>query len=218
MAARPTGMSGAELFNGGHSPRHGVLPPEYVEIDRPHLTVVLLVFGTDVGYMNSEWLSTGDVARILDVSRQHVVDLCDRGDLPSTRIGRHRKIRRSDLEPIAGPRLTLEQEKSLWLHRAVLGALMLDPEGVVRTARENLARWKGVHLPDGMSAKYLGRWAQTIDAGVDVVAETLTSTSERAVELRQNSPFAGVLSGEQRVQALRAFRQHWSSVHKNEPP
>lgn len=44
-----------------------------------------------------DWLSTGDVAEILGVSRQHVVDLCDRGDLPCTRFGSHRRIRRSDL-------------------------------------------------------------------------------------------------------------------------
>ena len=38
---------------------------------------------------------------------------------------------------------------------------------------------------------------------------TLTGQSEEAEDLRQNSPFAGVLSQEQREQALASFRSHW---------
>ncbi|MDN5771951.1 MAG: helix-turn-helix domain-containing protein, partial [Microlunatus sp.] len=61
--------------------------------------------------MNREWLTTGQVAQILDVSRQHVVDLCDRGDLPSTRGGSHRRIRRAHLAFGSEPDLTYEQAK-----------------------------------------------------------------------------------------------------------
>ncbi|MFC9443300.1 helix-turn-helix domain-containing protein, partial [Brevibacterium sp. NPDC056947] len=42
-------------------------------------------------------MSTGEVAKILGVSRQHIVDLCERGDLPFTKVGTHRRIRRADL-------------------------------------------------------------------------------------------------------------------------
>ncbi|WP_147287746.1 helix-turn-helix domain-containing protein, partial [Kytococcus sedentarius] len=45
--------------------------------------------------METTLLKTGRVAEILGVSRQHVVDLCDRGDLPSIRIGAHRRVRQS---------------------------------------------------------------------------------------------------------------------------
>jgi len=41
----------------------------------------------------------------------------------------------------------------------------------------------------------------------------LTSTGPRAIELRQNSPFAGVLRPEERAAALAAFRDHWHRVH-----
>lgn len=145
--------------------------------------------------------------------RQHVVDLCDRGELPSTRFSSHRKIRRKDLLVITRPDLTYEQEQSLWLHRVVLGALALDPEEVLRTAKENVVRWKQVHRPDGMSVKYLDQWLKTIDAGIDPVIAMLSSVSEQAIELRQNSPFAGVVSDEQRQQALRVFREHWAASH-----
>lgn len=66
-------------------------------------------------------LSTGDVAAILGVSRQHVVDLCDRGDLPYVMVGTHRRVLRSAVDQIVEPHrrsLTREEERSLWLHRA----------------------------------------------------------------------------------------------------
>ena len=38
-------------------------------------------------------VTTGDAARILGVTRQHVIDLCERGELPYTMAGTHRRIR-----------------------------------------------------------------------------------------------------------------------------
>jgi excisionase family DNA binding protein len=45
--------------------------------------------------IESPLLSTGEVAGRLGVSRQHVVDLCDRGDLIFVRVGSHRRATRS---------------------------------------------------------------------------------------------------------------------------
>ncbi|RUP04163.1 MAG: DNA-binding protein, partial [Mycobacterium sp.] len=36
--------------------------------------------------------TTGEVARRLGVSRQHIVDLCDQGALPCVMVGSHRRI------------------------------------------------------------------------------------------------------------------------------
>lgn len=104
------------------------------------------------------------------------------------------------------PHLTQEQQKSLWLHRAVLGALMIDPDSVLATAQRNVERFKLVHRSDGMSVRYLEQWQSAISEGIDSVVKVLTGTDERSSELRQNSPFAGVLSDEQRMQVLRSFR------------
>ncbi|MGH3537959.1 MAG: helix-turn-helix domain-containing protein [Pseudonocardiaceae bacterium] len=43
-------------------------------------------------------LSTGEVARLLGSSRQHVVDMCTRSELPFLWVGRHRRIERSDID------------------------------------------------------------------------------------------------------------------------
>lgn len=163
--------------------------------------------------VDGQWLTTSETARVLGVSRQHVVNLCERGDLNCAKIGTHRRIPRSEVHRLLSPQLTREQEKSLWLHRALLGHLMIDPGNVLETARENIRRWKHGQRPDGMAARYMEMWERVIDGGVDDVAIALTGTDENSRELRQNSPFAGVLPEIERGQVLRSFRQHWESEH-----
>lgn len=164
--------------------------------------------------MDKQWLTTGQAAGMLGVSRQHVVDLCDRGELPCTWSGSHRRIRRRDVDRLLDPELTREQEKSLWLHRAILGRLMLEPTNVLDTARKNIQNWKRVHRADGMSAHYLDVWERIIDSGVDAVVPVLTGTDQTSSELRQNTPFAGLLSDVERRQVLRSFREHRSQEHR----
>ena len=176
---------------------------------------MFLVFSADNGGMGSmvdDLLSTGEVARLLGVSRQHVVDLCSRGELPFVSVGTHRRVRRSVVKQYLGESLSREGERSLWLHRAVAGRLVLDPERVMATARRNLNRLQQTH-PDGMSAAWLATWSQILDQGVDTVLDVLTSRSGTAVELRQNSPFAGVLTQRDRARVLAAFREHWRADH-----
>lgn len=159
-------------------------------------------------------MTTGQAAQLLGVSRQHVVDLCSRNALPSVRVGTHRRIPRSAVQQLAGHRaLRREEEKSRWLHLAVVGVLVRDPGSVLSTARRNLDAWQGIHREDGRAAGYLREWEQLLDAGLDDVIEMLLSTSERACDLRQNSPFAGVLTEAHRQQILRSFTDHWNRQH-----
>ena len=64
-----------------------------------------------------------------------------------------------------------------------------------------------------MTAVWLGEWRTILGAGEDAVFRALTSSAPWAVELRQNSPFAGVLRPEDRAAALAAFRDHWRKEH-----
>lgn len=163
--------------------------------------------------MNDEWLTTGETASMLGVSRQHVVNLCDRGQLSYTKSGTHRRIRRCDLLGLVAPQLTREQEKSLWLHRALLGHLMLNPQSVLEVAQTNIAQWQAKHRSDGMAAWYLDQWEHVIDSGIDSVISVLTEIDEESIELRQNTPFAGVISDGERRQVLRSFRDYWDREH-----
>jgi excisionase family DNA binding protein len=161
-------------------------------------------------------LSTSEAARRLGSSRQHVVNLCTRGELPFVWVGRHRRIRQSDVERLLGnkvERLTRDQEKSLWLHRAILARLAVDPESVLEIARNNAHKILLDQTRDNMTSRWLREWLRVLDDGVDSVAEVLTSASPRAVELRQNSPFAGALPEDIRLLALAAFTKHWQEEH-----
>jgi len=165
-------------------------------------------------------LRTGEASTLLACSRQHVVDLCTRGDLPHVWVGKHRRVPREAVERLlhSGHELTRDQERSLWLHRALLADLLTDPDAMLTTARRNLARWADHHRPDGMTRHWLGQWQETLDQGVDAVAEVLTSRAPEAVELRQNSPFAGVLDQQVRARVLHAFVQHWRREHVSGRP
>ncbi len=177
-------------------------------------SVAFLVFTRDHCLMDT-MLRTGEVAQILGVSRQHVVDLCDRGELPSVRIGTHRRIARAEVDKRTAHRLTREQEKSLWLHRALMTPLLTDTDTVLDRARENIRRWNQMHRSDGMTVQYFQMWQNVLNQGLDTVLETLTSTSEQACEMRQNSPFAGVLPDQDRVAVLRSFKHHWEREHEH---
>lgn len=164
--------------------------------------------------MDTTWLTTGRVAEQLGVSRQHVVNMCDRGELQFTFVGSHRRVPSTEVERITqGASLTREREKSLWLHRAVVGELVRDPDRVIATAAGNLERWKSMHSRTGITSAYLRKWTEVLDSGLDTIIETLTSTTESAADLRQNTPFAGVLDDESRRQVLRSFTEHWRLEH-----
>ena len=108
--------------------------------------------------------------------------------------------------------MTRDQERSLWLHRAVAGRLVVDPSNTLAKARSNIEKLARVHHAT-RAGEYVERWAALIDSGTDAVLDVLTSPSPEAVELRQNSPFAGVLPVEERQACLLAFREHWQGEH-----
>ena len=172
---------------------------------------MFLVLMCNDGSMDAgDLIRTGEAAAILGSSRQHVVDLCNRGLLSSERSPTQRRLRRREVETLAtrlgtSTGLNRDQRQSLWLHVAVAGHLAVDPTGTLARARTNLERLRGVH-PSGMSSHWLEAWEAVLADGPDAILQTLTSRAPMAVELRQNSPFAGVLPDNERRAVLRAFR------------
>ena len=157
--------------------------------------------------ITDELISTGMASTLLGTSRQQVVNLCDSGHIPCFRVGKHRRIQRADVLRYRERRpLTRDQVRSLWLHQAIARRVVVDPDGTIRRARSNLQRLEATH-PRGLAAQRLEEWEELLDGPIDELLEVMTSRSERGIELRQNSPFAGVLSEHERGRVLDNFRR-----------
>lgn len=105
-----------------------------------------------------------------------------------------------------GGGLTREDLRSLRLHQAVRDELLIDHDRVISIARANIAAWLPKHRPDGMSARYLRQWQRILDSPTNLIARQLVETDEMACSLRQNSPFAGVLTEQRRQEILQRLR------------
>lgn len=152
---------------------------------------------------NGDLLTTGEAARALGVSRQHVVDLCDAGDLPHTLVGKHRRIARSDVEALRTGRTRMNKQdaQSLLLAYAIAGEVVRDPVATLDKARANLrSMLQAPHA--GATRVWLREWDNLLNGSTVDLLLALTANSQRSRELRQNSPFAGVLSQEVRQRAL----------------
>ena len=80
---------------------------------------------------------------------------------------------------------------------------------MLRRARANLERFSRIHA-GGSALRWLERWDALLSQGPEAVMETLTSTAPDAAELRQNSPFPGVLPEKERQDVLDSFARYWA--------
>lgn len=101
------------------------------------------------------------------------------------------------------PPLTREDRRSLHLHAAISKRIADDPEAALGRARQNL---KTMGKANPGASPLLREWRRILDAGVDRVLRVLADPGEDARELRQVTPFAGMLTARERQEAIRSFR------------
>lgn len=88
-------------------------------------------------------------------------------------------------------------KRSLALHDAVAAKLEAHPE-LLEVPRANVRRWLRLN-----PAAALHEWAQLLDSTpLPALIVLLRSGDERATRLRQSSPFAGLLTPEERQAIL----------------
>jgi hypothetical protein len=97
----------------------------------------------------------------------------------------------------------LLEVRSLALHCWIARKISRDL-ALLRIPRENLRRWQSRH--DGQPPRYISEWSVILQQPWPVIAAFITSFSEKAIRLRQSSPFAGVLSPTERDRIYEAFR------------
>lgn len=95
----------------------------------------------------------------------------------------------------------LAEERSLAYHQ-VIGARLLRDPSVLQAARRRVEGW----LAESGSLHHARRWQEILAGDPSAVAAFLGTRSELADELRQSSPFAGVLSPAERWEIWRATR------------
>ena len=106
----------------------------------------------------------------------------------------------------AGDGLTGDQLRSLLFGYAVAGRVVADPVGTLALARENLRRMRE-NAARGAALRWFDEWERLLDGPLLELLEALTSPSPLSRELRQNTPFAGVLSEDERHRVREVFRQ-----------
>ena len=96
----------------------------------------------------------------------------------------------------------LAEERSLAYHRAIAARLLRDPD-VLQAARRRVEGW----LAGAAASSHHARcWWDVLSGEPSAVAAFLTTRSALADELRQSSPFAGVLPPAERWAIWRATR------------
>lgn len=96
--------------------------------------------------------------------------------------------------------------RSLELHRLIARKLRAQPELFAR-ARDTLDRWR--RSVDPQTQPYLERWEAIFAEGVEHAIAVATEESQDAADLRQASPFCGILSTAERAEFFKKWR--WST-------
>lgn len=108
-----------------------------------------------------------------------------------------------DVAPdIYTPRWTRVEEKSLAIHRLIAARILQDPTPTLRKARANLAKLRSADR--GNSARWLDEWDGLLARPTDEIVTAMLARTQHGIDLRQMTPFAGVLTDAERRKALRS--------------
>ena len=99
--------------------------------------------------------------------------------------------------------LTREDRRSLAYHEVIAARLLENPEQILEKAHGNLKRLQALHPHAG---HLLSLWAAWLDLPPGMLTDQIMGTSELACDMRQVSPFSGVLSASERRRVLAGFR------------
>ena len=97
----------------------------------------------------------------------------------------------------------LLEARSLAMHAVIARKIERDPT-LLAIAHRNIERWL-TRWKEGPPA-WLKEWQQMLKHPWQEVAALITEPSEHGARVRQSSPFAGVLTNEERWRIYEAFR------------
>jgi transcriptional regulator with XRE-family HTH domain len=95
-----------------------------------------------------------------------------------------------------------EERVALELHRAVAKKLVGDPETVLRVVPRNIERLREQVRGDS-AASWLDEWAELArNRSLGGLVDVMLGTDQRSIDMRQTSPFLGVLTQPERLAAI----------------
>jgi len=101
------------------------------------------------------------------------------------------------------PRMSDPEIRTLALHRAVAFKIETNPIEMIAIARRNLTLMRESDQY-GRSSFYFDTWQALLDGPLSDLLRVMVSTDAAAKELRQASPFSGILSDDERFEVLMA--------------
>lgn len=93
--------------------------------------------------------------------------------------------------------------RSLAMHCKIAQKIEHDAK-LLGIAKANLERWSA--KSEDPQPRYLHEWKQILERPWPEIADLITSMNQDATRLRSSSPFAGVLTADERKQIYAAFR------------
>ncbi|WP_281640608.1 helix-turn-helix domain-containing protein [Aurantimicrobium minutum] len=95
-----------------------------------------------------------------------------------------------------------EDRVALELHRAVAAKLVMNPEAVLSVVPENIRSMRS-RVQGNASQAVLDRWESLVRSRqIGALVDQMLSTDSVAVSMRQSSPFMGVLTSQEREEAI----------------
>lgn len=102
------------------------------------------------------------------------------------------------------------------LHRAVAQKLDEDPNGIIKRALLQTDIMK-TRQRDTISRGWMMRWEELLRGDLEDLKAAMLDTDYEAEDLRQMSPFIGVLSQEERLLAIKKARSIQETGRNPEP-
>ncbi len=158
------------------------------------LSVTLPVLDSNIDRADtlSDWLTPGHCS-----TTRHRVGCDDHHPVPRRALS----ARLSDVAHVDAHRIG--EERSLELHRIIAKRLGDEPQ-LVADAVARLARWREAQV---LSGYYAEAWLALLQGPRDKLRAAMTDDGPRGRELRQTTPFAGVVDPRTRWRVWREVRE-----------
>jgi len=148
-------------------------------------------------------LTQGQLAELADTSRERI-NTYERERVSPQADTLERVLASMQSELTAVPALTFEERRSLAISTAVAAKLRANPTAVMEKARQNIGKMRSIGPSE---QRWVDVWESLLALGAGHVEALLTSTDQFARDLRQSSPFAGVLNEEERRDTLKELQR-----------